>query len=149
MRESLPALDWEFSEEEGELTITHAGFVIGVEIHAWDIVVEYSEETERETYLCKLSSDCLAWKKTELEHKRLMREVFKRLLWRKKVAGWIEGNQLMVVASTNIEGKEWDPFLVTPQKWQECPIPEKLERPRRRLLRMKPPTSYLGTRIKS
>lgn len=98
--------------------------------------------------LCQLSSDCLAWKKTELEHKRLMREVFKRLLWREKIAGWIESNELMVIASTNIEGKEWDSFRVTPHKWQECPIPEKLEHPRRRLLRMKPPTSYLGTRIR-
>jgi hypothetical protein len=74
-----------------------------------------------------------------------MREVLKKLPWEEKVGCHMEDGRFMVVYSSNIQ-HGFEPFEITPRKSQECPIPEQPRR--RRLLRMKSPTSYLGTRIK-
>lgn len=149
LRERFTEPDWSVSEENGKFTLEHAATKceVKVEVHAWDIEVNYDDGLKRETYLCELSSECFAWKRTEHAHKQLFGEVFKKLPWYEKVGGWIDDNRFLFTSSTNIEGR-FEPFEVTPQRRNDCPIPDKLERPRRRLLRMKPPTSYLGTRIK-
>jgi len=100
---------------------------------------------EEETYLVALTSDCLAWKRDE--HKRLMREVLKKLPWQERVGCHMEDGRFMVAYSSNIQ-HGFEPFEVMPRGWLECPVPEKGGLRRRRLLRMKKPTSYLGTRIK-
>jgi hypothetical protein len=76
-----------------------------------------------------------------------MREVLKKLPWEAKVGCHIEDEQFKVVYSSNTQ-RGFEPFEVTPRRWLECPILEKREPRGRRLLRMKTPTSYLGTRIK-
>jgi hypothetical protein len=149
VRDSFKAPNWGISEQRGELLLTHTQTQseVKLEVHGWDITVEYDDGTEEETYLVTLTSDCLAWKRGEHEHKQLMREVLKKLPWEAKVGCHIEDGQFNVVYSSNMQ-RGFEPFEVTPRKCLECPIPEKRERRRRRLLRMKSPTSYLGTRIK-
>lgn len=143
------APDWSVSEEGGKLTLEHAEtkFEIKVEVHGWDVEVNLDNGSERETYLVQLSSEDLTWKKTERVHKRLFKEVFNKLPWYERVGGWLDDNRFFLASSTNIEGN-FEPFEVKSQRWIECPIPDRYERPRKRLLRMKPATSYLGTRIK-
>jgi hypothetical protein len=146
--DSFQAPDWSMSEQNGQMLLTHlpTQAELKVEVHGWDITVEYDDTgVEEETYLVTLTSDCLAWKRGEREHKELMREVLKKLPWEEKVGCHMEDGRFMVVHSSNIQ-RGFEPFEVTPRKWQECPIPEQPRR--RRLLRMKPSTSYLGTRIK-
>ena len=149
VRDSFKAPDWGISEQREELLLTHTQTQseVKVEVHGEDIKVEYDDGTEEETYLVTLTSDCLAWKRGEHEHKHLMREVLKKLPWEAKVGCHIEDGQFNVVYSSNMQ-RGFEPFAVTPRRWQECPIPEKRQPRRRRLLRMKSPTSYLGTRIK-
>ena len=149
VRDSFKAPDWGISEQREELLLTHTQTQseVKVEVHGEDIRVEYDDGTEEETYLVTLTSDCLAWKRGEHEHRQLMREVLKKLPWEAKVGCHIEDGQFNVVCSSNMQ-RGFEPFEVMPRKWLECPIPEKRERRRRRLLRMKSPTSYLGTRIK-
>jgi hypothetical protein len=148
IRESFQGSDWNVSEEKGWMLLTHVPTQseVRVQVHGWDIMVEYADtDVEEETYLVALTSNCLAWKRGEEEHKRLMREVLKKLSWEEKVGCHIEDGRFMVVYSSNIQ-RGFEPFPVTPRIWQECPIPE--QRRRKRLLRMKSPTSYLGTRVK-
>jgi hypothetical protein len=142
--------DWSVSEEKGKLMLEHAEtkFEVKVEVHGWDIEVAYDDGLKRETYLCELSSEGFAWKRMEHAHRQLFREVFRKLPWYEKVGGWIDDSRFLLTSSSNVEGR-FEPFEVEPNRWNECPIPEKHERRRRRLLRMKPATSYLGTRIKS
>jgi hypothetical protein len=150
VRDSFKAPDWGISEQKVELLLTHTQTQseVKVEVHGWDITVEYDDTgVEEETYLVALTSDCLAWKRGEHEHKKLMREVIKKLPWEAKVGCHIEDGQFKVAYSSNLE-RGFEPFTVTPRRWQECPILEKRALRRRRLLRMKTPTSYLGTRIK-
>jgi hypothetical protein len=151
VRDSFKAPDWGLSEHREELLLTHTQTQseVKVEVHGWDIAVEYDVTgLEKETYLVALTSDCLAWKWGEHEHKQLMREVLKKLPWEAKVGCQIEDGQFKVVYSSNLE-RGFEPFTVTPRRRQESPILEKREPRRRRLLRMKAPTSYLGTRIKT
>jgi hypothetical protein len=147
VRESFQTSDWSIFEE-GQMLLTHlpTQSEVKVEVHGWDITVEYDDTgVDEETYLVALTSDCLAWKRGEHEHKQLMREVLKKLPWEEKVGCHMEDGRFMVVYSSNIQ-RGFEPFEITPRKLQECPIPEQPRR--RRLLRMKSPTSYLGTRIK-
>jgi hypothetical protein len=148
VRESFQTSDWSIFDEEGQMLLTHlpTQSEVKVEVHGWDITVEYDDTgVDEETYLVALTSDCLAWKRGEHEHKQLMREVLKKLPWEEKVGCHMDDGRFMVVYSSNIQ-RGFEPFEVAIRKWQECPIPE--QRRRRRLLRMKSPTSYLGTRIK-
>jgi len=149
VRDSFKVPDWDISEQKGELLLTHTQTQseVKVEVHGEDITVEYDDGAEEETYLVTLTSDCLAWKRGEYEHKQLMREVLKKLPWEAKVGCHIEDGRFKVVYSSNMQ-RGFEPFEVTPRRWLECPIPEKRVPRRRRLLRAKPPTSYLGTRIK-
>jgi len=149
IRDSFQPPDWSISEEKGQILLTHPSTQseVRVEVHGWDITVEYDDTgVDEETYLVALTSNCLAWKRGEHEHKQLMRDILKKLPWEEKVGCDMEDGRIMVVYSSNIQ-RGFEPFPVTPRKWQECPIPEHPRR--RRLLRMKPPTSYLGTRIKT
>ena len=148
VRESFQTSDWSIFDEEGQMMLTHlpTQSEVKVEVHGWDIIVEYDDTgVDEETYLVALTSDCLAWKRGEHEHKQLMREILKKLPWEEKAGCHMDDGRFMVVYSSNIQ-RGFEPFEVAPRKWQECPIPE--QRRRRRLLRMKSPTSYLGTRIK-
>jgi hypothetical protein len=149
VRNSFQEPDWSISEEKGQILLTQmlTQSEVKVEVHGWDIAVEYDDGSEVETYLVALTSDCLAWKRGEHEHKRLMREVLKKLPWEAKVGCHIEDGQFKVVYSSNLE-RGFEQFTVTPRRWQECPVLEKRQPRRRRLLRVKTPTSYLGTRIK-
>jgi hypothetical protein len=76
-----------------------------------------------------------------------MHEVLRKLPWREKIGGYMDDSRFMLAYSSNIEGR-FEPYEVVLRRWVECPIPEKPERRRRGRLRIKPPTSYLGTRIK-
>jgi len=150
VRDSFKAPDWSVSEQKGELLLTHTQTQseVRVEVYGWDITVEYDDTgVKEETYLVALTSNCLAWKRGEHDHKQLMREVIKKLPWEAKVGCHIEDGHFKVVYSSNLE-HGFEPFEVVPRRWERCAISEKRERRRRRLLRMKPPTSYLGTRIK-
>jgi hypothetical protein len=150
VRDSFKAPDWSVSEQRGELLLTHTQTQseVKVEVYGWDITVEYDDTgVKEETYLVALTSDCLAWKRGEHEHKQLMRGVIKKLPWEAKVGCHIEYGHFKVVYSSNLE-RGFEPFEVVPRRWERCAISEKRERRRRRLLRMKSPTSYLGTRIK-
>jgi hypothetical protein len=150
VRDSFKAPDWGLCEQAGELLLAHmqTQFEVKVEVHGWDITVEYDDTgIEKETYLVALTSDCLAWKRGEHAHKQLMHEVIKKLPWEAKVGCQREDGQFKVVFSSNMQ-RGFEPFMVTPRRWQECPIPEKRKPRRRRMLKMKTPTSYLGTRIK-
>lgn len=150
MRERFTEPEWAVSEEDGKFVLEHSEtkFEVKVEVHGWDVEVDYDDGLKRETYLVELSSRDFTWKRIEHAHKRLFREVFNKLPWYEKVGGWIDDNRFLLESSTSIEGR-FEPFEMTPQRCFECPIADKFERPRRRLLRMKTPTSYLGTRIKT
>jgi len=150
VRDSFEAPDCGVSEQKGELLLTHTQTQseVKVEVHGWDVTVEYTDTgVEEETYLVALTSDCLAWKRGEREHRQLMREVIKKLPWGAKVGCYVEDGQFKVVYSSNLE-RGFEEFAVTPRRWEECPLLEKHAPRRRHVLRMKPPTSYLGTRIR-
>lgn len=149
LRERFTEPDWWVSEENGKLTLEDAKtkFEVKVEVHGWDIEVDYDDGLNLETYLCELSSEGFAWRRMEHAHRQLFREVFRKLPWYEKAGGWTDDSRFLLAASTNIEGR-FGPFEVKPKRWNECPIPDKRDRRRRRLLRMKSATSYLGTRIK-
>jgi hypothetical protein len=115
-------------------------------VHGEEVEIEYEDGPDRELYLCILSSDCLAWKRGEREHKRLMHEVLRKLPWREKLGGYIDDSRFMLAYSSNIEDR-FEPYEVALRRLAECPIPEKPQRHRRRRLKLKPRTSYLGTRI--
>ena len=144
LREGFQTPEWALSEDDGEFTITHAGFVIVAEIHGWDIEIA----NEVETYLCELSCGCGSGKEVQSQHKQLLRDVWKMLPWDWNLAAWVvNDDRLMLKYSSNVKGTA-EPHEVISRRRQECPIPDKIVRPRRQLLRMEPPTSYLGTRIK-
>jgi len=105
VRDSFKAPDWGISEQRGELLLTHTQTQseVKVEVHGEDIRVEYDDGAEEETYLVTLTSDCLAWKRGEHEHKQLMREVIKKLPWETKAGCHIEDGQYKVVYSSNMQ----------------------------------------------
>jgi len=150
IRDLFRQQDWAVSPQDKTLLLTHISsqFEVEFEVHGEEIEVEYDEGPEQETYLCTFLSRCdFAYKRKESQHKWLMFEVLRRLPWEEKVGGWLNGDRLWLVYSTNIE-KGFEPFPVTPKRWLDCPIPEKLEPRRSYRLRSEPPTSYLGTRIR-
>ena len=149
IRDLFREQDWAISPQNKTLQLTHipTRFEVETEVHGEEIEIEYDEGPEQETYLCTFLSHCdFAYKRNESQHKRLMFQVLKKLPWEEKAGGWLDGGRIWLVYSTNIE-KGFEPFPVTPKRRPDCPIPEKLEPRRMRLLRPRPPTSYLGTRI--
>jgi hypothetical protein len=63
IRDSFQAPDWSISEEKGQMLLTHlpTQSEVKVEVHGWDITVEYDDTgVGEETYLVALTSDCLA-----------------------------------------------------------------------------------------
>jgi len=151
IRDLFRERDWVMSSQNRALLLTHVPtqFEVQTEVHGEDIEIEYDEGPERETYLCTFLSRCdFAYKRNESQHKRLMFEILRKLPWEEKVGGWLDGDRIWLVYSTNIE-KGFEPFPVTPKRWLDCPIPEKLEPRRIHRLRLKSPSSYLGTRIRT
>lgn len=95
-----------------------------MKVQANDFTINYEDGPRTETYLLVMESECLAWKQTELKHKKLMEQVSRRLPWRKVNCYVEDGEQLSLVYSSNIEPEP--PFSVTPTTRSECPIPERL-----------------------
>jgi hypothetical protein len=125
IRDSFQEPDWSISEEKGQMLLTHVPTQseVKVEVQEWDITIEYDDTgIEEKTYLIMLTSDCLAWKRGEEEHKRLMRDVLKKLPWEEKVGCHVEDGRFMVVYSSNVQ-RGFEPFEVTPRRWQQCPMP--------------------------
>jgi hypothetical protein len=137
LRERYTDPDWLISNEGRDIILSNLPNKtdIKVLIHGFDIDIPYSEGLEVETYLIQLESDCLAWKQAESDHKRLMREVTRRLPW-ETVGCHLDDGHIVVVSSTNIE-QPFDRFEVTPKRWKNCPIPETPPRRRRTMMRPK------------
>jgi hypothetical protein len=93
----------------------------------------YSDGPEIETYLIQFESDCLAWKQAESDHKRLMREVIRRLRL-ETVGCHLDDSHVVVVSSTNIQDA-FEPFEVNPNRWVACPVPDTMPRRRRTMVR--------------
>jgi hypothetical protein len=127
--------DWLISSEGHDIILSNLPSKTDIKmvIHGFDMEIPYSEGPETETYLIQLESDCLAWKQAESDHKRLMREVIRRLPW-ETVGCHLDDSHVIVVSSTNIEGP-CEPFEVNPKPWVNCPIPETPPRRRRNMVR--------------
>lgn len=119
---------WIIETLDGGLKLGHveSGDEVKVKIETNDFTIDYTDGTRTETYLLVMESECLAWKQTELKHKKLMEQVSRRLpSWWEKVNCYVEdGQQLSLVYSSNIAPEP--AFPVTPQTQLESPIPEDL-----------------------
>lgn len=143
---------WVVETLDGGLKLGHveSGDVVKVKIEINAFAINYTDGTRTETYLLVMKSECLAWKQTELKHKKLMEQVSRRLpSWWEKVNCYVEdGEQLSLVFSSNVDPQP--AFIVTPQTLLECPIPEELP-PRPKTVRprvVKPPLKRLKQRRK-
>jgi hypothetical protein len=127
--------DWLISNEGHDIILSNLPNKtdIKVVIHGYDLEIPYSDKPETETYLIKLESDCFAWKQVEFDHKRLMREVARRLPW-ETVACHLDDGHVIVVSSTNME-QPFEPFEVNPRPLAQCPIPDSPQRRRRTQVR--------------
>jgi hypothetical protein len=123
--------DWLIEILDGGLKLSHveSSFEVKVKVQANDFTFNYDTGTRTETYLLVLESECLAWKQSELKHKKLMEHVSRRLpSWWPKLNCHVEdGNQLILVYTSKAE-PGFDPFPITPRTWLELPIPEETPR---------------------
>ncbi len=135
LRERFADPDWLISNEGRNIILSNLPNKtdIKVVIHGYDIEIPYSDGSETEIYLIQLESDCFAWKQAEFDHKRLMREVTRRLPW-DTVACHLDDGHVIVVSSTNME-PPIDTFEVNPKPLMQCPIPDSPQRRRRTQVR--------------
>jgi len=84
---------------------------------------------ETETYLLTLTSDCLAWKQNEKDHKALMVTVMQMLPWQRAAAHIHDGEFKLVHWSGPVKEEEFK-ITATPRPDIQIPI-------RRRILKVK------------
>jgi hypothetical protein len=135
IRDRFSGDDWVIENLNDGLKLSHVESTheVKVKVEANDFTFDYVDGTRTETYLLVMESECLAWKQTELKHKKLMEQVSRRLpfWWRKINCYMQDGEQLSLVYSSNMEPEP--PFPVIPTARSSCPIPERLSPQQKRV----------------